>query len=256
MGKNEKKSVKKVAWIIIAVVVVVFVLLWARFNLLSNAGQYRYEVERMVSAATGYNLVINGEMKLRWPALAIVITDMRLQNPADFADLPPDFLVAPKVKASLKFWPALTGNYVVEDITFEDMTLNLLYNRYGRANWNFGIVDDANRGMFGDAANTMKQEVGGLILSLPFEAFKVKNGQVHYRDARPSGGSYNLTEVDAVVWPFNNAQSRLNFEFKAKTNNLPLRMKGYLVAPLRDVLESDWPYGVELYFIERQFGLR
>lgn len=255
MGKNANKSVKKVAKIVIAVVVVVFVLLWARFNLLGNAEQYRYEVERLVSEATGYNLTVNGEMKLRWPGLAIVMTDMRLQNPPDFADLQPDFLVVPKIKASLKFWPALAGRYVVKNITFEDMTLNLLYNRYGRANWNFGIVTDANRGIFGDAADNMKARVGGLILSMPFEVFKVENGSINYTDARPGGGSYKLAEADVVVWPFNSAQSRLNFEFKAKMNNLPLRVKGYLVAPLGDIFASDWPYGVELYFIERKFGL-
>lgn len=238
MRPRTKKTIRNV---VIAVVVLALILaLWLK---LANVAPYKDEIARQVSAATGYDLSITGDISIKLLPLSLQVTDMHLRNPEGFSET--DFMYVPKCRAGLKLLPLISRNYVVKDITLDGMVLHLERNRHGAANWDFG----------GDAANH-KPQIAQMILGFAFNELKVKNGRVVYRDVSPfSGSTFTMEELELRAGPFNSQHNRLNFELKAKGQNIPMNMQGYTTETLSQILNSNWPYTVQLHFISNSFGL-
>lgn len=230
---------KKTIYIVIGVVVAVVLILalWLKFT---NVAPFKPMIERQISDAASYEMSIDGEVDLKLIPLSLRITDMHLRNPAGFTET--DLMYVPECRVGLKLMPLIGRNFVVKDIKLIGMTAQLERNRDRQANWDFGNDDD-NR----------KPQIGQMILDLPFNNLVVENGRIVYRDA--IGGSvFTMEEVELRAGPFSAPDNRLNFEFRAKAQRIPLNMQGYTTESLTQILHSNWPYAVQLHFINNSFG--
>lgn len=250
MQAKTKKTLGIVAGVV--VVVILILALWLKFT---NVVQYKFAIEEQISTATGYPFVIEGDMGIKLLPLSVSIKELHLRNPAGFEAL--DFMYVPECRVGVKLMPLIMRNFVVKDITLNDLVLNLERNSNGQANWDFGPSGAGASGSQGNAGSANKALIGQMILDFPFSYLKVDNGSVTYIDKRGfSGGVFNLQEMELNAGPFLSARERLNFAFTAKMNKLPVKMSGYTTESLGQILDSNWPYEVQLHFIETSPGLR
>lgn len=250
MSAKTRKTLLIALGVMVAVVLIYVV--WVK---IANIGKYRYIIESQVSEATGYVLSIDGEMRMHAFPLGFSIQNIHLQNPEDFAEFGPDFLYIAESRVKLKLSPFLTGSFVPKDIVINDVTLNLARNKYGHANWDFGVVDAVRQEYFGAASENNKAQVGKMLQDLTFDKLKIENGRITYQDVRPGGGGFNMEEVQVEAGPFDMAKDRLNFAFKARTgNNPPLNMNGYIAGGIGQISGADWPYDLEIH-IDSRFSL-
>lgn len=252
MQAQTKKTLR-----IAGVVVVVAILILALWLKIANVAQFKTQIEAQISAATGYELIIAGDMRIKLVPLAISIKEIHLRNPADFAGSAPDFMYVSECRAGLRLMPLIFRNFEVTDIKLDGLALNLERNADNRANWDFGTVVSSNNAV-GDNANMgNKPLIGQMLLQFPFNEALVVNGTINYTDRRGfSGGTFNMDNVELRAGPFSNAQNRLNFEFNARANKIPIKMSGYTTESLEQILNSNWPYAVQLHFMETSPGIR
>lgn len=243
---NAKQNKKP--WLKIAVAIVVVILVLAAWLKLAGVAHYKNLIQETVSAATGCELVIEGDVKIKlWP-LSVSVQKARLRNPAEFSGLGADLAYVDEALAGLKLVPLITRNFVFKDITLKGLNLNLGYNKSDRANWNLGLADTETKPVnFEDAFN--RPALSAMFSGISFNQLKVYGGRVVYKDLRPFGGVFEMDAVELSAGPFNNLNARLNFEFSAKTKNVPLKMRGYTTNTLAQILNADWPR-VQLNFIE------
>lgn len=238
MQPKTKKTVRNVVIVVVAVVLIL--ALWLK---LANVAPYKNEIVRQISAATGYEVVVAGDIGIKLIPLSVKITDVHLRNPAGFSET--DFAYVPECRAGLKLLPLISRNYVVKDLTLDGLVLQLERNQEGVANWDFG----------GEVTNR-KPQIAQMILGFSFNDLKVKNGLVVYRNLSAFGGStFNMEELELRAGPFSDPLNRLNFELTAKGQNIPMNMQGYTTETLSQILNSNWPYEVQLHFINNSFGI-
>lgn len=232
-----RPKTKKTVHIIIGVVVVIALILALWIKLVSVV-QYKQVIEEQISAATGYEMIIDGGLSIKLVPLSLRITKIHLRNPAGFAET--DLIYVPECRAGLKLLPLIGRNFVVKDITLSGMEAWLERDQERQANWDFG-----------DGEGSRKPQIGQMLLSFPFNNLKVEKGRIMYRDY---GGTFTMEEVELRAGSFSAPDNRLNFEFKAKAQNIPINMRGYLTETLTQVLHSNWPYETQLHFINNTFS--
>lgn len=245
------EQAKRKPWLMILGIVVIIVLVLAVWLKLTNVYRYKFIIEDAVSAATGYELAIEGDLKIKlWP-LGASLTQVHLRNPEGFEELGSDLAYIEEVRAGLKFIPLITRKFVFKDITLNGFSLNIGRSELGQANWDFGLQSDPKPFLAtnDDPDTYNRPALSVLVFNAGFDRLMVKNGHVLYKDLLPFGGGFELTEVELEAGPFNNAQSRLNFEFSAKTKNLPVKVRGYTTDTLAQILNENWAK-VQLHFIE------
>lgn len=124
---------KKLAVIILGVIVLAVAAAAVAIPLLVNVDRYRPEVVREVEAATGKPVAI-GRLGLSvFPRVAIQVDDLAIGNPVGFPK--GDFLKARRVSAVVDAGALLSHRVVIERLDVEQPMLSLLQDARGR--WNF-----------------------------------------------------------------------------------------------------------------------
>lgn len=221
--------------LIIAVVVAAALILMLWLKLISVA-QLKPLIEEQITAATGYEMAVDGVFKLKLFPLSIDMSEVHLRNPAGFYSA--DFMYVPKCRVGLKLLPLIGRRFVPTDITLNGMQLQLERNSARQANWDFG--SDAN-----------KLKIGQLLFDCPFNNLNVENGRIIYLDV----SEFIMEDVALKADSFAKPDSRINFEFKAKAEKIPFNMQGYTAETLSRILHGNWPYAVQLHFINKTMGM-
>lgn len=222
--------------IIIAVVAAALILtLWLK---LINVNQLKPLLEEQVTAATGYEMSLDGVFRLKLLPLGIDMSEVHLRNPAGFQAT--DLMYVPKCRVGLKLRPLIGRRLVPADITLNGIQLQLERNSARQANWDF--TDDAH-----------KLKIGQMLLGCPFNNLNVENGRIVYRDV--DGSEFVMENVALKAGSFAAPDSRVNFEFKAKAENIPFNRQGYTAETLSRILHGNWPYAVQLHFINKTMGM-
>lgn len=232
MGPKTKNKLHIIIAVVIAVVLIL--VLWLK---LISVAQLKPLLEEQITAATGYEMSIEGTVRLKLFPLAIDISGMHLRNPSSFSAT--DFMYVPKCRVGLKLLPLIGKRFVPKNITLNGMQLQLEHNSARQANWDFGN-------------DTYKLQIGQMILNCPFNNLNLENGRIIYRNI--DNKEFIMEAVTLKAGTFTAPDSRVNFEFKAKVENVPLNMQGYTIETLTQILDSNWPSSVQFHFINKTLG--
>lgn len=120
--------------------IVALIAALAAASLTINTGAMRNAVEADMSAATGLDFEIRGDVSASlFPAGALTFHDVRLKS--DDADMPA--LTIGELKANLRVLPLLFGRYHVADLALSGAQISVIRQADGTTNWS-GIAKRLN----------------------------------------------------------------------------------------------------------------
>ncbi|MEE4609277.1 MAG: AsmA family protein, partial [Desulfobacteraceae bacterium] len=189
-----KRTIKWIA-VILAAVVVLAAAAVVIVPRLVDLNRFKPRIEKQVAEATGRPFTLGGDIRLSlFPRTGIVLEDLRLGNPAGFAQK--EFVSVKFFELQVALLPLLSKNLVVERFVVDAPRIWLAKNAKGRANW--GSVAGAAQKVPAapDEAKVEQElsEAGLPIQSLAVGEFDITNGAVVYLDEK----SGTRSEVSAL----------------------------------------------------------
>lgn len=124
----------KIAALIVSGLVGLLVLLAIAVVLWIDPNDYRGEIEKRATAATGRPLHIGGKLDLKiFPWIALQVSDVSLGNPAGYGSEP--FLTVKRADVGVKLLPLLHKELEVRRITLEGLAVNMVSRSTEENNW-------------------------------------------------------------------------------------------------------------------------
>ena len=125
----------KFALIALAALLVILIVAAALFVLLFDPNDYRDDIEGRVTAATGREFSIEGDLNVSlFPWFAIEMGKTTLGNATGFSDAP--FATFDKARLSVRVLPLLFSREIaIGTAELDAFRLNLEVDRNGRSNW-------------------------------------------------------------------------------------------------------------------------
>ena len=162
---------------------------------LVDLNRFKPQIEKQVAEATGRPFTLGGDIRLSlFPRAGIVLEDLRLGNPAGFAER--DFVAVKSFELQVALLPLLSKNLLVERFVVDAPRIWLAKNAKGRANWG-SVAGAAKKVPAAPEEAKVEQafsEAGLPIESLAVGEFDITNGAVVYLDERTGARS----EVSAL----------------------------------------------------------
>lgn len=179
------KRVLFIAGAIVAILIVALVTV----PFLVPASVYKAQIESAATQALGRDVVLKGDPQISiLPTLSASIDGVEVANPEGFSD--PLMIEAGSLKASVKLLPLISRRVEIAQITLNDPTVRLERLADGRANWEFGALDDDG------SDDTSTGGAGEFDTGIDRAA--LSNAAVSYRDW-VTGEMYALTEFSATA---------------------------------------------------------
>lgn len=127
---------KKIVLGVIAAVVVLVIVALAAVSLLLNPNAYKDRIASAAESAIGRKVHIEGDLSLSvFPSVVIGTGAIRVENPAEFGG--GDFVSLKQADLRLELMPLISGKVRIDKVTATDMTVLLVKDKTGRANWEF-----------------------------------------------------------------------------------------------------------------------
>lgn len=115
------------------VAVIVVAALW-----ITNPAQYRAVLQEQVAAATGYELLVAGEIDLDLlPSARLTLEDARLRNPG----LPQELASASIVQLDLDRGALLRGELAIQELRIDGFHLNVYVDAQGNSLWDTHLTE-------------------------------------------------------------------------------------------------------------------
>ncbi|MEX0732264.1 MAG: AsmA family protein [Aquisalimonadaceae bacterium] len=140
-------------WLLVGIFGLALLLaaLVAAIAILVDPNDYREDISRLVKENTGQELVIEGDIRLRFfPWLGLDLGRTRLENRAGFGDQP--FVQIDSAGVAVQLLPLLRSEVVMDVVRLDGLRVHLVINEQGEANWELdlpetedGIVTEAPR---------------------------------------------------------------------------------------------------------------
>lgn len=100
---------------------------------ITSPGQYRTALQERVAAATGYELIVAGEIELDLlPSARLTLKDARLRNPG----LPQELASASVVQLDVDRGDLLRGELTIRELRIDGFHLNVFVDASGNSIWN------------------------------------------------------------------------------------------------------------------------
>ena len=100
---------------------------------ITSPGQYRTALQERVAAATGYELIVAGEIELDLlPSARLTLEDARLRNPG----LPQELASASVVQLEVDRGDLLRGELTIRELRIDGFHLNVFVDASGNSIWN------------------------------------------------------------------------------------------------------------------------
>lgn len=155
--------------VLIGVPALLIVVVAVVVPMLIDSHQYKSNVIALVKEHTGYDLYIDGRVRLHLiPNLRLTVTDIRLANPPGFRG--DELARLPWLAVDLTLLPLLAGRIEAGTVSVRGLRVNLERDANGRGNW--------------QATTTVKPDVGGEqapVAAAPLAAMAVS--ELDVRDA-------------------------------------------------------------------------
>jgi uncharacterized protein involved in outer membrane biogenesis len=159
----------KIAGLIVAVLVVVFIIFIATFDI----GKYKSVIQDQAKAATGREVVIGDIRMSASLSPSVTLSDVTVANTS--WGTRPQMVILKSAVAHLELIPLISGKVNIASITAEDPDLWLETDRQGKGNWEFTTATPA------PAASKDSQ---GSESALKLGAMSAKGLKLNYKDAK------------------------------------------------------------------------
>ena len=185
MAQGIKRLGIPIAALLAAVLLGLIAMSW-----LVDRNAVQQSVERQIRAATGLDLVVNGDVDISiFPGSYVKLHKVGLKGSSTrgsgFADEP---LTVDELTANLRLPSLLLGRYDIADVTLLHPQMNLKHGMDGRSNWT-PIVETL--------AHTLKP---GVDSPVSFSEIRIKGGALTYQNAHD--GTETIDGVDlSLAWP-------------------------------------------------------
>ena len=149
------------------------------------------KVALLVEEKTGRKLTIRGDTSFKlFPNIAVSLDDISLSNPSGMKGAP--LVKMASLRTNLKLMPLFSGRAEVDSLTLINPAFNLQVNKKGLNNWDF----QSNKS--DDKTNDDRQPGSSALKNFTLGAVTIKNGTIHYSDAR-SGFDDKVEAINIVV---------------------------------------------------------
>jgi len=146
-------------------------LLVARINTESN----KAAISEMVLAATGFELIIGGDLSLSlFPDLGLSLTDVRLKNPG----FPQELASTSSAALSVEINPLLRGQIKIKEISTIDLHANYFIDANGTSMWSVGATKPGV-----DSRNPSSPKGLTELPAFSVDRLRIGNASIDIRDA-------------------------------------------------------------------------
>ncbi len=238
---------KAVKWIIgivggIVVLVIALLLIVPQFI---DIQEYKPEIEKQASQATGRPFTIGGDLRLSlFPWAVIGLSDLHLGNPPGYKEK--DILSIKSFDVEVKLLPLISREVQVKRFVMDGLRLSMEKNKEGRGNWE-GIgktLDKAPPAPPKDTTRKPEERTeGGLPLkALEVGEFAVKNASFIYQDQ----GTGEKKEISGLTLTLQDVSldRPIRLMLTALLENQPLSVEGLLGPVGRDLKVAQIPIDV------------
>lgn len=203
-------------------IIVVFLLL----VLVAGAGlvyylrnaDYRSQIEQVVADATGFELVIGGDLSLNFlPNLGFTLADVRLRNPA----LNQELMSTSRMNLQVDFRELINGRIQVRELLARNFHVNYYINAQGVSNW-----EPSNRisaGTDSSSDSVANSDLGDITI----DQITIENTSIDYQDMS-SGSRYEINNFNLISHDTNLAgrpfDLEINFDFGNNGLSTPIPM--------------------------------
>ena len=222
---------KTLKWILIVggglVVLVIAALLL--IPLFVDVNQYKPEIEKQVSSATGRPFAIEGDLKLSlFPWAGVAFSDLHLGSPAGFKEK--DLLFVKSFDARMKLLPLLSRDIQVQRFVVEGPKIVLEKDKTGRGNWE-GLGKPGEKTPPGPEPKPAPKEgaEGFSLKNLVVGEFAVRNGSLLYVDAM-SGSRQEVSDLTLELKDVS-LDRPIRLILSALLNKMPVSAEG-LIGPV------------------------
>lgn len=184
LAQGIKRLAMPIAALFAAVAVALIVTSW-----LIDRSAVKVEVERQLRAATGLDLVVNGDVQISiFPGSYVSLSKVGLRH-NDASDTLNTSLTVDELTANLRLLPLLLQRFEIADVTLNHPRMNVVRSDDGRSNWT-PIAETL--------ARTIKP---GSDSTVSFSEIRIKDGVLTYRnDARQVEESISGIDL-SLAWP-------------------------------------------------------
>ena len=177
------------AIIIVGLIVALLIAALVTVPFLIPSSVYKAQIESAATKALGRDVTLRGDPRIAiLPTFSAQIDGVEVANPEGFSD--PLMIEAGSLKASVKLLPLLSQRVEIAQITLNDPTVRLERLADGRANWEFGSVEQT------EEEDPTSEGSGGFDTGIDRAA--LSNAAIFYRDWT-NDTQYALTEFDATA---------------------------------------------------------
>lgn len=218
---------RKILWMMVGLV---FALVVAAFivPMFIRGETFREPINKQLQAATGYNIRINGDVKVRLlPFAKLVVNDVTVAN-AERSEMPA-FLKIQKLDVGVALWPLISGNVEIRNLNLQKPIFTLVDNGNSN-NWHaeqpYAHEPRTNEGGPEESAKP----------AVVLQEIEVNDGVVNYKNTA-SKTATNLTSlnIDGGVGAFGSA---LALKASGVLGEQPIKLK-LTLGNMSDVLAGN-----------------
>jgi uncharacterized protein involved in outer membrane biogenesis len=190
---------------------------------------YKAEIAAQAKAATGRNLVIDGDLNFtilpepRLSAASVRFANLKGGSAADMVRLK-------SLDVRVRFGPLLKGKIEIETVRLVEPVILLETQKDGRVNWQFGPASGNPGAIAGGPANAARQDGSGVGSgAIRLDNLLIENGTLIWRDA-VTGSTKRITDLSMAL-----SARALNGPFSARGSLAYKGIKSNLEASIGEV---------------------
>ena len=188
---------------------------------------YRSQIEEAVAEATGFELIIGGDLDLRFvPNLGFTLGDVRLRN----SELNQELMSTSRMVLDVDFRELINGQIQVRELLASNFHVNYYVNSSGVSNWDSGTRGDSFGGG-GDSSG------GGDYDLLTIDQITIENTSIDYQDMS-QGTRYQIDNFNLISRDTNLAgrpfDLEINFDFEnnGMSAAIPMSLRSNVIADI------------------------
>ncbi len=226
-----------IALAVIALLVLLPVMALLAFVVTFNPNSYAPRIVAAVQQATGRQLTLGGPIRLKLTLTpTIEVSDVRLANPAGFAD--PNLVTLSRAEARIALLPLLSHRVDIVNLVLVGPAITLERNAAGQADWDFS--HPAANPAAGPATAPPAAPAAGEPYRLTLQAVQVQNGLLTFK---PAAGQPTSLALASLTGSATAASAPLHLQALASYDNAPFNLSG-MVGPVErfsGIGTGPWP---------------
>lgn len=213
---------------IIGIFLLIVVLAGAGLVYYLRNADYRSQIEEAVAEATGFELIIGGDLDLSFlPNLGFTLGDVRLRN----SKLNQELMSTSRMVLQVDFRELINGQLQVRELLASNFHVNYYVNAQGVSNWSSNSSSALTSGTASNSGG------GGDYDLLTIDQITIENTSIDYQDMS-QGTRYQIDNFNLISRDTNLAgrpfDLEINFDFEnnGMTAAIPMSLRSNVIADM------------------------